>query len=146
SEKDQAKIEEVIAFVRSRLSRLRPGDLRVAAGALLALERLPAPTSGIDIVLTFSQPNQSGNYGWLDIAISADQFRLGGGEHFYDPAIGGDTESRTLFQVAIDGSRSTGIIDDWLVLASEIAQSYRVEVEDLSDYEAVEWPQDDRDE
>lgn len=73
---------------------MSPGHVRSAASVLLALERLPATTSGIQVTFGFIQRNTDGNYGWVDIAISEDGLRLGIGEHYYDPSAGADTESR----------------------------------------------------
>jgi hypothetical protein len=90
---DITKVEEVINLVRDQLRNMRPAHLRAAASILLALERLPATTPGMQVTCSFQQPNFDGNYGWADITVSEDNFSLGLGEHFYDPTVGGDTET-----------------------------------------------------
>jgi hypothetical protein len=136
---DKSKIETVIKLVRDQLPSMRPGDLRAAASVLLALERLPATTPGVRVTFGFTQPNTDGNYGWVDIEISEDEFRLGAGEHFYDPAVGGDTETRIVFEAQAGGDWSEGDIDDWLPVASVIASEGRVSAEDYSEHDAIEW-------
>jgi hypothetical protein len=42
---------------------MSPDDLRSAASVLLALERLPATTPGVQVTFGFAQPNTDGNYG-----------------------------------------------------------------------------------
>ena len=102
---DKPKIEKVVELVRDNLSSMSPADLRAAASILLALERLPLTTPGVQVTFGFVQPNTDGNFGWADIEISENEFRLGTGEHFHDPAVGGDTESRTVFEMQAGGSR-----------------------------------------
>ena len=136
---DKPKIERVIHLVRSHLPSMSPDDLRAAASVLLALERLPATTPGVQITFGFAQPNTSGNFGWADIEISENEFRLGVGEHFYDPSVGGDTESRTVFETQAGGDWREGDIDDWLPVANVIASEGSVSSEDYSNHEAIEW-------
>jgi hypothetical protein len=136
---DKPKIERVIHLVRGHLPSMSPDDLRAAASVLLALERLPATTPGVQVTLGFAQPNTDGNYGWADIEISENEFRLGVGEHFYDPSVGGDTESRTVFETQAGGDWREGDIDDWLPVANVIASQGSVSSEDYSDHEAIEW-------
>ena len=106
-------MKPVIEFVRKQLPAMSPGHIRSAAGVLLALERLPAMTAGIQITFGFVQHNTNGNYGWADISISESELRLGIGEHYYDPSVGGDTESRILFEAVAGGDSAEGDIDDW---------------------------------
>jgi hypothetical protein len=136
---DKPKIERVIELVRDHLPSMSPGDLRAAASVLLALERLPAATPGVRVTFGFTQPNTDGNYGWVDIEISEDEFRLGVGEHFYDPSVGGDTETRTVFEAQAGGDWGEGDIDDWLPVANVIASEGRVSAEDYSEHDAIEW-------
>jgi hypothetical protein len=136
---DKPKIEQVIELVRNHLSSMAPGELRAAASVLLALERLPAITPGIRVTFGFTRPNTDGNYGWADIEISEDEFRLGVGEHFYDPSVGGDTETRTVFETLAGGDWREGDIEDWLPVANVIASEGRVSAEDYSEHEEIEW-------
>jgi hypothetical protein len=136
---DKPKIEKMIELVREHLPSMSPADLRAAASVLLALERLPATTPGVHVTFGFAQPNTDGNFGWADIEISEDEFRLGTGEHFHDPAVGGDTETRTVFEAQAGGDWRQGDIDDWLPVLSVIASEGNVSAEDYSDHDAIEW-------
>jgi hypothetical protein len=136
---DITKAEKVIKLVREQLSTMSPAHVRTAASVLLALEHLPATTPGIQVTFGFVQRNTDGNYGWADITISEDEFRLGVGEHYYDPSVGGDTETRIAFEAQAGGEWTEGDIDDWLPVANVIATEGDISMEDYSDYEAIEW-------
>jgi hypothetical protein len=135
---DITKAEKVIKLVREQLSTMSPAHVRTAASVLLALEHLPATTPGIQVTFGFVQRNTDGNYGWADITISEDEFRLGVGEHYYDPSVGGDTETRIAFEAQAGGEWTEGDIDDWLPVANVIATEGDISMEDYSDYEAIE--------
>ena len=140
---DILKIAEVTKLVRSRLPAMTPNHLRSAAALLLALERLPVTTPGIDMTFGFTQRNTDGNYGWADITISEDEITLGVGEHFYDPRVGGDTESRDVFAATAGGDATDGDIDDWTEVATVISDEGEVDVENRSDYDAIDWASDE---
>jgi hypothetical protein len=140
---DRRKIDQVIALIRRQLASMAPSELRTAAAVLLALERLPTPTRGVDIVFGFTQPNRDGNYGWADLEISAEELRFGMGEHFYDPAMGGDTASRTAFEAVVGADAFDGDIDDWLPVASVIANGGEISIEDFSEYDEIDWEASD---
>ena len=136
---EMLKVEQVIQLVRDKLRNLRPGDLRAAAVVLFVLERLPEPTACVDITFGFSTPDTDENYGWVDIHIDEQEFRLSSGEHFFDPSIGGDTASRTIFETQAGGTWYNGDIDEWLECANHIASEGQVDVEDNSDHDGIEW-------
>ncbi|MGH6662618.1 MAG: hypothetical protein ACREB6_13860 [Rhodospirillales bacterium] len=136
---DLVKIRQVIDLIRSHLPDMRPVDVRAAASVLLALERLPDITPGVQITFGFAQPNTDGNFGWADIEISEDELRFGLGEHFYSPAVGGDTEVRTVFESQAGGDWREGEIDDWLPVASVIASEGHVSAEDYSEFDETDW-------
>ncbi|MDR3420880.1 MAG: hypothetical protein P4L80_06510 [Xanthobacteraceae bacterium] len=133
------KVKKVIQLMRNKLPIMHPGDLRTAAVVLIALERLPATTACVDVTFGFSLPNTDGNYGWVDIHIDEQEFRLASGEHFYDPSIGGDTQSRTVFETQAGGGWYSGDIDEWLECADRIASEGQVDAEDNSDHDGIEW-------
>lgn len=134
-----SEVEKIITLVREQLPRLKPAHLRSAAAVLQALERLPATTHGVHVTFGFVQQHgREGNYGWADISISEDEFTLGIGEHFYDPAVGGDTESRHAFEALAGGDYAEGNINDWLSAATEMSAG-DIDVEDNSDYELIDW-------
>lgn len=95
---DIAKMNLVIKLIREQLPSMTPRHILNASAVLRALERLPATTAGIQMTFGFVQRNTGGNYGWADISISETELTLGLGEHFYDPSVGGDTESRHAFE------------------------------------------------
>jgi hypothetical protein len=66
---DISQVKKVVEFVREQLPTMNPAHVRSAATVLLALERLPAATPGIQVTFGFVQRNIDGNYGWADIAI-----------------------------------------------------------------------------
>jgi hypothetical protein len=145
---DKPQIGKVIELVRNRLSSMTPSNLRAAASVLLALERLPATTPGIQVIFGFTQPNIDGNYGWVDIKISETEFRLGVGEHFYDPpingegattSVGGETDTRIVFEAQAGNDWREGDIEDWLPVANVIAFDGLINAEDYSDHDAIEW-------
>ena len=136
---DISKLAMVIKLIREQLPSMTPAHLRCAAAVLRALERLPTTTPGIHMTFGFVQPSNSGNYGWADLFISESEFRLGVGEHFYDPGVGGDTESRVSFEAFAGGDSADGDIDDWLPLAETISAEGEVSAEDDSDYDAIDW-------
>jgi hypothetical protein len=116
---------------------MTPAQLRSAAPLLLALERLPDTTPGVDVSLSLSQPNTDGNYGWAKIDISEHELRLGIGEHFYDTRVGGDTESQTVFETYAGAETCQGAIELWLPHAEARAADGSLHVE--ADNSDVDW-------
>lgn len=110
-----------------------PSDLRSAAAVLLALERLPYATPGVHVGFTFTQPNQDGNYGWVNGEITEDVIRLWLGEHYYSAAVGGDTEHRVVFETHAGSDTLEGGIEYWLEVALGIEQEARLTFADNSD-------------
>ena len=139
TEDDFRGARAIAELLRSRLAMLTPAELRSLAALLLAVERLPCVTPGVDVSLTLSQPNLDGNYGWADLYISEAEFRLGIGEHFYDPSVGGDTESRTLYEACAGDDAAEGDIALWLSYAEVRSADGSVLIEDNSDLEEIDW-------
>jgi hypothetical protein len=136
---DVLQIEQVVALIRRYLAGMSPVDLHVAAAVLLALDRLPATTPGVQATFGFIQPSMDGNYAWADIRIDEDSFSLSLGEHFYTPEIGGDTESRIVFQTQSGAQWREGDIGEWLEVASWIASTGRVSWDDYSAHDDIDW-------
>jgi hypothetical protein len=144
---DLSQITLVIRFIRTQLAEMEPRHLRSAAALLRALESLPAETPGMQLTFGFVQKSSPGNYGWADVSFSDGEFRLGTGEHFYDQEVGGDTESRTVFQAHVGANSAKGSVSDWLETAQVIAASGEIDVEDETEYDAIDWTGDtERDE
>ena len=140
---DKPAIGSTIALVRDQLRKMSPEQVRAAATVLLALERLPATTPGIDVTFTLSQPNKNGNYGWVDVTITEHDLDFGLGEHFFDPKVGGDTETRMAFEVHAEEFLRKGDIVEWLEAAGVIASEGEAIVEDRSDISLLEWQFED---
>jgi hypothetical protein len=136
------QIEQIVALVREHFGGMSPVDIHVAAAVLFALERLPAPTPGVQTTFGFIQPSMDGNYAWADITISEDSFSLSLGEHFYTPEVGGDTESRIVFETQSGTQWRAGDIGEWLEVASWIASTGRVTWDDYSAHDDIDWIED----
>jgi len=142
--KNQSEIKQIVDLIRHHLVRMSPRELKAAAVTVLALERLPLTTKGVQVLFGFCS-RKDGNYKWADINISEDHIRLTIGEHFYDPAVGGDTESETIFEAFEGDERCQGSIQRWLDTAQEIAHGSAVTFEDYSDHEQIDWSADEVD-
>jgi hypothetical protein len=90
----------------------------------------------------FIQPSMDGNYAWADIRINEDSFSLSLGEHFYTPEVGGDTESRIVFETQSGTQWRAGDIGEWLEVASWIASTGRVTWDDYSAHDDIDWIED----
>ena len=137
-EEDLAAIADVAELIQGRTSSMSPAELRGAATVLLALKRLPHATPGVQVSLEFSTPDADGNRAWADLEICAEEFRLDLGQHFYDPSVGGDTESRTVFETQSGTDWKEGEIHDWLLSAQAIAGFGHITLDDQSNHDAVD--------
>lgn len=139
---DKPKIGSVTDLVQKRVRGMEPQELYSAAFVLLGLQRLPTETRGLAATCTFKETFSLGNYRWASIEFSDEGFRLSVGQHFYDPSIGGDTESETVFEACAGGGRA-GDIDAWLDTANSIAENSRsLTFEVLSDGDDLDWEVD----
>jgi hypothetical protein len=142
---EKAYIDELILLARSILREptLPPGEIRSIARLILALSRLPLPTPGILIGLSFII--EFGNQKtWRDISIDETSLCLGMGQHVYDPLVGGDTESDRVYEISIDGYRTKdddGItLGDWICGVKRILKDkHRISIEDESDDGDFDW-------
>ena len=129
-------IASIVKLIQSRTTSMSASDLRSAATVILALERLPHTTPGVDASFSFTQPNQDGNYGWADGEISEDAFRLFLGERYYTTAVGGDTEHRIAVETYAGSNRIDGEIESWLEVVRMIERGGHLTFEDNSD---IDW-------
>ncbi len=140
---DIPAIDQIVSLVRDLLRARQPADIRGAAALLSALDRLPRTTPGVSVTLTISTPEyQEGRFGWVDLTITDNEFSLGYGEHFYNPRVGGDTETHTIFETQSGSSWREGNIGDWLAMAHVAAADGKARVEDESDSDAIDWYED----
>lgn len=142
-ERDRSAVDAIAHIIRTHTSLMCPHELRSAATVLLALKRMPYVTHGVDVSFGFSTPNQDGNHGRADVEINGEEFRLSLAEYFYDPAVGGDSETRYIFETMTGSNWRRGSIKDWLEYAQVFSNSGRLIVEDYSDYDAIDWFSDD---
>ncbi len=79
---------------------------------------------------------------WADISIEdGTYFELGLGRHVLDPAVGGDTESQTIFTAGAGGDWE-GDIDTWIDEV-EALFAYRWDLSFEDDYLDEDLPWDD---
>lgn len=142
----QPEIQDIIRLLRSHLVRMSPRELKSAASTLLALERMPLVTPGIDVTFGFQEPRNDGNYAWADIAVSQDCFSLKIGEHFYDSDVGGNSETWIEFEAIAGDDRCYGSIEQWLDTTRQIADASIISCEDRSDHESLDWDAEEIDE
>jgi len=144
SQSDLRSLQDLRTLFTPWLNTMSPSLLRSMAVFLLALNRLPRRTSGVDVHLSFRQPRSDGNYGWATVSISEDEIRLEAGEHFYDPAVGGDTETMTLCEAIAGAGKAGGDIGRWLEYAEARTRDGYLNVEhDGSAYDAIDWEADE---
>ncbi len=140
SAKDLKILRDFVSKLRGSLAEAEPQFIRSAATAIFVIERLPKPTPGAQVELGYRTPNSGGNYGWVDLVISEDEIKASLGEHFYDPGVGGDTETRVLFEAGLGHGAREGSLEYWHEQARELAL-HGLYLEDES--EDVDWAIDD---
>lgn len=139
---DTAGAAHLATFVRSRLPTMSPLQVRAAAVLVLALERLPQTTPGLNISLVFSERNIGGNYAWADLQMSEDEISLQTGEHVYSADVGGDTASQTLLWLRAGSYSRDGDSDaweEWVEMAGLFAANGKVTLEDCSELDESIW-------
>jgi hypothetical protein len=83
-------------------------------------------------------------YRWATISLTEDDIRPETGEHFYDPAVGGDTETATLFEAIAGAGRGQGDIQRWLEYAKARAHDGQLRIEqDGSAYDDIDWDENE---
>lgn len=132
-------LKRLAADLRGSLKNREPAFIRSAAPAILALKRLPLTTGAVQVRVGYSTPNRGGNYGWADIGLSESELEASIGEHFYDPSVGGDTESETLFHVSVENHAANGSLERWWEHAQELAAVGWLTVQDDSSWDEIDW-------
>lgn len=139
SDADFAVFKRLAAELRRQLAKAEPNLIRSAALAILALERLPRPTAAVQVRIGYQTPNRDGNWGWADISLSESDIEGTVGEHFYDPGVGGDTETNALFYREVGGSSDYGSLEEWWERFQGLSAVGYLSVEDDSDWDAIDW-------
>lgn len=137
SSSDIAILERLALELRSQLAGAEVHFIRSAATAISAIERLPKPTPGVHVSFGYRTPNINGNHRWADILLTEEGTEAGVGEHFYDPQVGGDTESKTLFWAGVGKDNRTGSLEEWFETASGMAVD--LFVSDESETDLIDW-------
>jgi hypothetical protein len=122
SRDEVALSKDMAAIVRQELRTAHPAFIRQAAVVLFVLERLPNATPGASITVGWSTKPQEGSREWAEVSISEEEIQASVGAHYYDPEIGGDTESETLFWAHVDGARQ-GSLETWSERARHVDES-----------------------
>jgi len=137
---DRDLVEQLIAAVRLLFHRKRliPAHAHRVAVVLLALDRLPLPTEGVDISLSLSR-RVSEELSYQTLHISEDSFRLDAGGSVYSPEVGSDSYGDDLFEVEVGGGRTD---PDWMAIADWLDQ-FRGRAEDEESELDFEWNGDE---
>jgi hypothetical protein len=133
---EKCVVQEVIDGLRERVAHrsTSPSELRHLSVALLALQRLPLPTSGIELNASLVY-RFGGEMSYIGLYIGSSSFRLQTGGSAYDPEVGSDSYSQTIFEVEPSGFRSS---DGWCAL-SGWTESFRVHCRDREWHLSFDW-------
>lgn len=137
---DDEALEDAVRaseMIRAHLHELSPKHLSAAAVVLAALERLPLQCWGACASFGFRLPPENGCWAWAGIEVNDEGVSFGVGEHFYEPGVGGETESRVYFSAGRYGSH--GNIGEWINVAKPIFDEGIPQSEDFTDHEQIEW-------
>jgi hypothetical protein len=139
SAEEVERLQELSAPVRARLCDADPVFIRNAAVVLLVLGRLPTLVFGAVVEIGWVDDAGDGNRVWADLRISEHGLTASVGAHFYDPDVGGDTETDRVFEADPDGFR-TGSLDEWFWRVKQIAEigKFVLDVEDTQ-IDQLEW-------
>lgn len=141
-------VYELKSLVRKILQRptLSGSEVRQVGTVLFALERLPRPTPGVAVGLGVAyRYNNESTY--CELFISESEFRLSNGGNTYDPGVGSDSYSQTIFEMETSGFRE-GSGDDyevtgWFNSINELlTMESSIDIEYLGDDEAVDWSEE----
>jgi hypothetical protein len=144
-QEDQSHIQELIAGIRGVLKRKSITARQICGlGKLLqGLQRLPLPTSGVNITVSICSTGPSGS-SYQSLLLSESMFEASSGGSDYSPNVGSDSYTTFNFLVEVGGYRenvSYTDIEDWVAFfiqsLSEEAQDF--EVHDEEESMSVEW-------
>ncbi len=141
-------VTELIKLVRGIISEnnLSPYQLRQIAVVIYALEHLPHYVEGISIGLgiVYRLNNESS---FCEFYISESEFRLTSGGNTYDPGIGSDSYSSTIFELETsgyrDGDSESYEVTGWFNQVQELLNmEAEIEFEDNGDDSEIDWNAD----
>lgn len=152
---DCAAIETLIAGVRKALKRksITPRQICGLGKLLLGLERLPRPTSGIDITVSIGARTPN-HFSCQSVSLSDSSFDIESGGSEYTPDVGSDSYTSFSFNVEVGGFRDDTAAEEvynWVsdFIESLCDESQDIEVEDQTDESMLDWdektPEDDWD-
>lgn len=136
-------IQRLIGCVRKVIARRDVTALQIhdLAGLLWGLERLPAPTSGLDVSLSIGRHYENGESRFSGMALSHHSFRLETESYIIiDPSAGGDSMAATIFEAEVGGYRSMEnpfAVGGWLDDFEEACGEMDKEI-DVTNYGEVE--------
>lgn len=139
---DRDNVLALRAMVRQLTLRqtTTPEQLYHLAKVLHALDRLPCPTPEVALELTLNYSFENGGRTYQDLYLDGTTFRVSQGEYVViEPSIGGDHESKTVFEVELDGLRTQVYPDaftDWV-------EQFRHRVNDLEEVLGISDSMDD---
>ena len=136
---DLEVFRSITLLIRAKLLSEHPAFIRRAAVVLIALERLPKITPGVNITVGWQTKSVNGNYIWADISVSEEGIRAVIGGHSYDSDVGGDTQSETVF-VSTPNSYRRGNLEMWSERAQSVAEvGYLVLRDEWAGEDHIDW-------
>lgn len=142
SSSDLQMLQEVAGIIRGQLKQAEPAFIKAAAVSLLVLERLPAPVPGAVVTIGWLNDGGDGNKEWTHLSISEEEMTASDGAHFYEPGVGGDTETNDVFKAFVGGGRS-GSLEIWFEQAQHMANVGWLNVDaGDTDFDRIDWQGD----
>ena len=154
-QEDRQTIQDLIAGVRRTLRRksITPQQICGLGKLLHGLERMPRPTSGIDITVAIESRTPD-HFSYKSIGLSESSFELLSGGAEYTPDVGSDSYTNYSFHVEVGGFRDdTEVteVEDWIsgFIESLCDEDQDFEVDDQDERLVLDWdektPEDDWD-
>lgn len=110
---------------------------------LKACERLPLITPTVGMRITLTQRETGGGSHYQSMKFDEESISIDSGNTYYDPAVGGDHESRTLLEIGDtwrEAECGWGDVKSWIssFMALASAPETEVHIEDFAESE-VDW-------
>jgi len=134
-------VDEMIGLVRSLLKRkdITPEQIYHLAKMLFALERMPLPTPGVDVVFALGYKSGGELYG-QSLGVSERAFVLDSAA-YTQAGPGGDASSEIIFETEVGGS---SFFENWFALAGWIASIKEIVADEGADLEVWSSGDDDK--